>query len=79
MARRTRREIVEIIQRYCEETGLTILLNDEIRPGDHYVACRNTGPELLVCMSVDPRGWISPVDIAYSYDIHECVKVIVPK
>lgn len=47
-----------------------------IKPGDLYIAERNTGPKLLTCERVnDEGGWIQPTTTDYSFDIHECVKV----
>ncbi len=61
-----------------------------IEPGDWYIAERNTGPKLLTAASFtrwNGRGdsddlpnsegssWINPVEPAYPYDTHECVKV----
>lgn len=50
---------------------------EEIKPGDLYVAERNTGPKLLTARVVDTdAGCIHPVDSpVYSFDLHECVKV----
>ncbi len=50
--------------------------DDPIQPGDTYLAERNTGPHLLTCEKVDPRHWIQAVEMAYSYDTWECIKVI---
>lgn len=49
----------------------------EITPGDLYVAERNTGPKLLTACEVSAEmNCIHPVDFpAYSFDLHECVKV----
>jgi hypothetical protein len=53
---------------------------DTLQPGDTYVAERNQGPQLLTVRDVHPthgpwRGWVNPVETAYSYDLSECVKV----
>lgn len=49
---------------------------EDIQPGDFYIAERNTGPRLLTCAkNVDPRGWIQAVENAYPFDTGECVKV----
>lgn len=49
----------------------------EIKPGDLYVAERNTGPHLLTARVVDTEaGCIHPVDFGiYSFDLWECVRV----
>lgn len=52
-----------------EQTGA------DLEPGDLYVAERNTGPQLLTCKTLG-RGWIHPEELAYSYDLHECRKVV---
>ncbi len=59
--------------------------DDEIQPGDTYLAARNTGVQLLTCRENVPRpteenglkhgGWIHAVEMVYSYNTHECVKV----
>ena len=47
----------------------------EIKPGDVYVAERNTGPKLLTAREIG-IGCIHPYDAnSYSFDIWECVKV----
>jgi hypothetical protein len=55
----------------------------EIRPGDTYLARRNTGWQLLTAakvVAVGPdhtRGYIVPVEPnAYCYDTWECLKVV---
>lgn len=48
----------------------------DLRPGDLFLAERNTGPKLLTCRHVDERGWVMAVESAYSYDVWECRKVI---
>ena len=57
------------------ELGLKVSY-DPIQPGDTYLAERNTGPKLLTCEAVNERGWIRPVEMEYSYDTWECIKVI---
>lgn len=52
------------------------LVDEGIKPGDLYLAGRNTGPHLLTCKNVDPRNWINAVEPAYSFDTWECVKVV---
>lgn len=53
----------------------------EIKPGDLYVGERNTAPRLLVAKRVSEnpsppgQGYITPVEMAYSYNIRECIKV----
>jgi hypothetical protein len=47
----------------------------ELSPSDLYVAERNTGSRLLTVRSVHKTGFVIPVEHAYSYDRHECVKV----
>lgn len=57
---------------------------EEIKPGDIYIAERNTGPRLLTAKRiVGPGegpdgfgGWIDAKEFpAYNYDIWECVRV----
>jgi hypothetical protein len=63
-----------------ELDGLKLIKDQgEIKPGDLYIAERNTGPKLLIAkkiMGIGLGGWIQPTELnAYSYDLHECVKV----
>jgi hypothetical protein len=64
------------IEEAASELGLQLLWKDSLKPGDLYLACRNTGPQLLTVKSVnEEHGYVIPVENAYPYDIHECVKV----
>lgn len=48
----------------------------ELNPGDFYAAERNIGPNLLTVKWVDREiGCVHPEEVAYSYDLRECVKV----
>lgn len=72
-------EMKESLREFAAENGLITLQGEEIKPGDFYIAERNTGPKLLECKEVDYRNWIVATELAYSYDTWECVKVeIVP-
>ncbi len=58
--------------------GILVKMDEgEIKPGDLYVAERNTGLHLLTAREVNMEvGCIFPVDRdAYAFDLHECVKV----
>ena len=48
--------------------------NEEIKPGDLYLAERNTGPQLLTCREVKDN-YIIPVEMAYCYDVWECMRI----
>lgn len=48
---------------------------DPIQPGDTYLAERNTGPHLLTCHKVK-NNYIVPVEMAYCYDVWECIKIV---
>lgn len=73
-----RGEVIEI-------DGLRLVMDGdgEVNEGDLYVAERNQGPKLLTCkkhIRDDPRGgysgwFVVPVELAYCYDTHECVRV----
>ncbi len=52
------------------------IVKGPIEPGDMYLAGRNTGIKLLVCMSVHKKAWIVPTTIACSYNTWECRKVV---
>lgn len=61
----------EVVKADMETSGV------DLRPGDMYVAKRNTGWELLTCEYVNLEGgWVMPKETAYLYDLHECLKVI---
>lgn len=50
----------------------------ELKPGDMYIAKRNTGWHLAKCLRVNvDGGWVmaDPPASIYSYDLHECFKV----
>ena len=59
----------------ASDLDLKLCFDEEIKPGDMYIALRNTGPRLLTCLKVCD-GYILNVEHEYPYDIHECVKVI---
>lgn len=61
----------EVVKADMESSGT------DLKPGDMYVAKRNTGWELLTCEYVNlVGGWVMPKETAYLYDLHECHKVI---
>ena len=68
------------IEKRAEEMGFAIS-PDPIQSGDMYLAERNSGPKLLICDRViytelgDP-DYIVPTEIAYCFDVRECVKLI---
>ena len=50
-------------------------IDDEIKPGDLYIARRNT-VQLLTCKYIDKeQGFIVPTTLDYPYNIEECYKV----
>lgn len=54
--------------------------SDSIQPGDTYLAERNTGPKLLTCLKVMKNdfgepSYIVPKEVAYCFDVWECVKI----
>jgi len=58
--------------------GIKLKMDDgDIKPGDLYVAERNSGPKLLTAKKVDLQvGCIFPTTWdAYAFDLYECVKV----
>lgn len=57
-----------------KEIGL-VEIDAEIKPGDFYIAERNTGPKLLQCKEVKDN-LIIPTCNAYPYNKWECVKVV---
>lgn len=73
-------------ERVIEFEGMWLRYEGEwesLAPGDTYVAERNGGPKLLTVRSVAETlgeehqfsGAVFPVEMAYPYDLHECVKV----
>ena len=72
----TRQQIID----EAKAIGFNVHPDEEIQPGDSYVARRNTGLKLLTCESVNHAdGWINaePINgvMQYPYDTNECVKV----
>lgn len=65
------------IQREIEFEGSKVLVDcqQEIKPGDLYLAERNTGLKLLTCAEVK-NGCIFNKEGEYPYDLYECKKVI---
>lgn len=50
--------------------------SDHLHPGDLYVGERNEGGKLLNVLEVNHTfRWVASQQTAYSYDLHECVKV----
>lgn len=57
--------------------GVTLKMvgeSDSLQPGDIYVAERNQGPKLLTVREIKINA-VFPVEVAYPYDLWECVKV----
>jgi hypothetical protein len=51
--------------------------SDRLRPGEMYVARRNTGWKLLTCLRVDAESkCVVPVEVAYCFDTWECHRVL---
>ena len=66
----------ESIIKAAKDLGVTLLPNEEIKPGDLYLAERHTGSKLLTCRVVNKEnGWVGAVEKSYPYDINECFKV----
>lgn len=55
------------------------MIPGDIEVGDWYIAERNVGPKLLTARKIEMSGeypnWIVPIEMAYCYDWHECVRV----
>lgn len=67
----------EIIEKAAKELNVVCLYGEEIKPGDMYLACRNTGPKFLECKSVNKlSGIVFPTTIDYPFNTYECVKVM---
>ena len=63
------------LKKEAEELGLKYS-SDTIKPGDMYLAGRNTGPHLLTCVKVTD-GYIVPKEFpAYCYNEWDCVKIL---
>jgi hypothetical protein len=62
-------ETVEI-----DNTGIVVKeIPGELQPGDDYVGARNT-VNLLTVDRIE-HGYVVPREIAYTFDLDECVKV----
>lgn len=49
----------------------------EVKPGDYYIAEKNTGPHLFCCAFVHESGFIVSTRIdKYPYDLSDCYKII---
>lgn len=59
---------------FAAGNGLTLHWGDPIRPGDLYLARRNTGYKLLTCRELG-EACVYPVEVGYPFDFNECVKV----
>lgn len=59
---------------FAEENGLIIYWDAPIRPGDIYIAKRNTGWNIYTARSLGDAFIIS-MEFGYPYDFNECVKV----
>ena len=69
----TRIQKCQEIQEMAKELDLKLLWGEPIRPGDMYLAKRNT-MQLLTCQELG-EACVFPVEIAYPFDFNECVKV----
>ena len=59
-----------------EGIPFSVSSDQELRPGDTYLAERNTGPHLLTCReNVKDGPWIHAAERAYSYNTGECIKI----
>lgn len=65
----------DVLNAYALDLDVRLGWGTPIRPGDMYLAKRNTGIHLLTCKSVG-EGFVVPVENAYSYDFNECVLII---
>jgi len=54
--------------------GVTLDWDAPIKPGDYYLAKRNTGFKLLRCSGLG-EAFVIPDSLDYFYDFSECVKV----
>lgn len=58
----------------AKENGLVVHWWTPIRPGDLYLAKRNTGYHLLTCEKLGD-AWVQAKENAYSFDFSECILV----
>ena len=61
------------ICRAAQDLGATLLPGEPLVAGDSYFAHRN-GPVALLTVLEIKDGYVIPVEVGYSYDLHECVK-----
>ncbi len=63
----------------AEQLGLSVS-EDPIAVGDTYLAENNSGPKILKCAEVHPRGWFRATVFprAYSYNTGDCIKIVGP-
>ena len=65
---------VSEMDKTAKELGVELEWGVPIRPGDLYLAKRNTGPHLLECKALG-EGCVFPTGYEYAFDFSECVKV----
>ena len=70
--------LAEVLQAKAFE-GITFEWSEgtDVKPGDTYLAERNTGVKLLTCKQHNRHyGYLISEENEYPYDTRECVKVI---
>jgi hypothetical protein len=59
-----------------EGVPVRLCRGETLRPGDTYMAGRNTGPHLLTVREVyEDRGFATNVENKYPFDLINCIKV----
>ncbi len=62
------------LRKSAADLGVTLHFGEPVRPGDTYLAQRNTGPKLLTCNYL-AEACVYATTPAYPYDFSECVLV----
>ena len=59
-----------------EGVPVRLCRGEDLRPGDTYIAGRNTGPHLLTVREVyEDWGYATNVENKYPFDLRHCIKV----
>lgn len=63
------------VREFARNLDLFLKWGEPIRPGQMYLAQRNTGVKLLECKDLSDKAFVIPAENEYSFDFNECVLV----
>lgn len=71
-----RREWENVVEQVARELGVDLIPEEDILPGDYYLAYKNTRPYFLKCRKrLDSIVYPNTAD--YPFDRCDCVKVVI--